>query len=158
MSDEIPPNLPDGYTLDLAGDPCVILLLREDGTVVARFTRNVDPQEVRRAAEGEFWPTRFVSPVICQWGWPSTRPPVGLGSPPPPGRRAPRSAIPGHRSRWHVVGLTLCGRAHLYAAPRHVGIGLRAWDGSIGRFRPAERWLCKILQMGFVGLSFHALR
>jgi hypothetical protein len=51
VSDEIPSNLPDGYTLDLAGDPCVIVLLREDGTVVARFTRNVDPREVRRAAE-----------------------------------------------------------------------------------------------------------
>ena len=33
------------------GDPCVIVLLRADGAVVARFTRNVDPQEVRRAAE-----------------------------------------------------------------------------------------------------------
>jgi hypothetical protein len=51
VSDEIPPNLPDGYTLDLAGDPCVIVLLREDGALVARFTRNVDPREVRRAAE-----------------------------------------------------------------------------------------------------------
>ena len=51
MRDENPSNLPDGYTLDLAGDPCVIVLLREDETVVARFTRNVDPQEVRRAAE-----------------------------------------------------------------------------------------------------------
>jgi hypothetical protein len=51
VRDENPSNLPNGYTLDLAGDPCVIVLLREDETVVARFTRNVDPQEVRRAAE-----------------------------------------------------------------------------------------------------------
>ena len=51
MRDENPSNLPDGYTLDLAGDPCVIVLLREDETVVARFTRNVDPKEVRRVAE-----------------------------------------------------------------------------------------------------------
>jgi hypothetical protein len=39
-----------GYYLDLVGDPCVIVLRRE-GEVVARFTRNVDPQEIRRAAE-----------------------------------------------------------------------------------------------------------
>ena len=51
MREENPSNLPDGYTLDLAGDPCVIVLLRADGALVARFTRNVDPQEVRRAAE-----------------------------------------------------------------------------------------------------------
>jgi hypothetical protein len=51
VREENPSNLPDGYTLDLVGDPCVIVLLRADGAVVARFTRNVDPQEVRRAAE-----------------------------------------------------------------------------------------------------------
>ena len=51
MREENPSNLPEGYTLDLAGDPCVIVLLREEGSVVARFTRNVDPQEVRGAAE-----------------------------------------------------------------------------------------------------------
>ena len=51
MREENPSNLPAGYTLDLAGDPCVIVLLRADRAVVARFTRNVDPQEVRRAAE-----------------------------------------------------------------------------------------------------------
>jgi hypothetical protein len=44
-------NLPPGYRLDLIGDPCVIAVLREDGTVVARFTHNVDPEEIRRAAE-----------------------------------------------------------------------------------------------------------
>jgi hypothetical protein len=51
VRDENPSNLPDGYTIDLAGDPCVIVLLRADGAVVARFTQNVDPQEVRRAAD-----------------------------------------------------------------------------------------------------------
>ena len=50
MREENPSNLPAGYTLDLVGDPCVIVLLRAEGTVVARFTRNVD-REVRRAAE-----------------------------------------------------------------------------------------------------------
>jgi hypothetical protein len=43
--------LPPGYSLDLVGDPCVIVLRREDGTVVARFSHNVDPEEVRQAAE-----------------------------------------------------------------------------------------------------------
>jgi hypothetical protein len=51
VGEENPSKLPAGYTLDLVGDPCVIVLLRADGTVVARFTRDVDPQEVRRAAE-----------------------------------------------------------------------------------------------------------
>jgi hypothetical protein len=44
-------RLPPGYRLDLMGDPCVIVLRREDGTVVDRFTHNVDPEEIRRAAE-----------------------------------------------------------------------------------------------------------
>jgi len=44
-------HLPPGYTLDLLGDPCVIVLRRADGTVVARFTKHVDPEETRRAAE-----------------------------------------------------------------------------------------------------------
>ena len=44
-------RLPPGYRLDLVGDPCVIVLLREDGTVVARFTHNAVSQEIRRAAE-----------------------------------------------------------------------------------------------------------
>ena len=51
MRDENPSKLPARYTLDLAGDPCVIVLRRGGGAVVARFTRNVDPQEIRRAAE-----------------------------------------------------------------------------------------------------------
>ena len=45
--------LPSGYYLDLVVDPCVITLCREDGTVVARFTRASDPQEVKRAAEAD---------------------------------------------------------------------------------------------------------
>jgi hypothetical protein len=44
-------RLPPGYRLDLVGDPCVIVLRREDGTVVARFSRNGDLEEIRRAAE-----------------------------------------------------------------------------------------------------------
>jgi hypothetical protein len=44
-------RLPPGYRLDRIGDPDVIVLRREDGTVVARFTQNADPKEIRRAAE-----------------------------------------------------------------------------------------------------------
>jgi hypothetical protein len=51
VREENPSNLPADYTLDLVGDPCVIVLRREDGSVVARFTQNVDPREVRRVAE-----------------------------------------------------------------------------------------------------------
>lgn len=40
-------HLPPGYRLDLVGDPCIIILRRPDGTVVARFTRNVEPEEIR---------------------------------------------------------------------------------------------------------------
>jgi hypothetical protein len=45
--------LPPGYRLDLIGDPCVIILHRPNGTVVARFTHNVDPEEIRQAAEAD---------------------------------------------------------------------------------------------------------
>jgi hypothetical protein len=48
---ETTPRLPPGYRLDLVSDPCVIILRREDGTVVARFTHHAVPQEIRRAAE-----------------------------------------------------------------------------------------------------------
>ena len=44
-------RLPPGYRVDRIGDPDVIVLRREDGTVVARFTQNADLQEIRRAAE-----------------------------------------------------------------------------------------------------------
>jgi hypothetical protein len=51
MPDDETSRLPPGYRLDLVGDPCVIVLRREDGTVVARFSRNGDLEEIRRAAE-----------------------------------------------------------------------------------------------------------
>jgi hypothetical protein len=44
-------RLPPGYRLDRIGDPDVIVLRCEDGTVVARFTQNADPKEIRQAAE-----------------------------------------------------------------------------------------------------------
>jgi hypothetical protein len=44
-------RLPPGYYLDLIGDPCVISLCRPDGTVVARFTYDTDPEEIRRVVE-----------------------------------------------------------------------------------------------------------
>jgi hypothetical protein len=51
MRDEETSRLPSGYRLDLVGDPCIIILRGPDGTIVARFTHNVDPDEIRRAAE-----------------------------------------------------------------------------------------------------------
>ena len=51
MREEETSRLPSGYRLDLIGDPCVIVLLGPDGAIVARFTRDVDPGEIRRAAE-----------------------------------------------------------------------------------------------------------
>jgi hypothetical protein len=45
------PRLPPGYRLDLVDDPGVIVMRREDETVVARFTHNADPEEMRRTAE-----------------------------------------------------------------------------------------------------------
>ena len=51
VRDQDPSQLPPGYRLDLVGDPCVIVLRRDDGAAVARFTRNVGPEEIRRAAE-----------------------------------------------------------------------------------------------------------
>ena len=51
MPDDETSRLPPGYRLDLVGDPCVIVLRREDETVVARFTHNADPEEIRRSAE-----------------------------------------------------------------------------------------------------------
>ncbi len=51
MPDDETSRLPPGYRLDLVGDPCVIVLRREDATVVARFTHNADPEEIKRTAE-----------------------------------------------------------------------------------------------------------
>ena len=48
--DEKSTCLPPGYRLDLVNDPSVLALVREDGTVVARFTHNADPGEIRRFA------------------------------------------------------------------------------------------------------------
>ncbi len=43
-------RLRPGYRLDLVGDPCIIILRGPDGEVVARFSRDVDPEEIRRIA------------------------------------------------------------------------------------------------------------
>ena len=51
MSEGGAPVLPPGYSLDLVGDPCVVVLRREDGTVVARFSDHAAPEEIRRAAD-----------------------------------------------------------------------------------------------------------
>ena len=50
MPDDKTSRLPPGYRLDLVGDPCVIILRGPDGEVVARFSRDVDPEEIRRTA------------------------------------------------------------------------------------------------------------
>ena len=44
-------RLPAGYGLDLVGDPCIVILRNPEGEIVARFARDIDPEEVRRAAE-----------------------------------------------------------------------------------------------------------
>ena len=51
MSDDRSSRLPPGYTLDIVGDPCILILRNPDGAVVARFPRNVNTDEVRRAVE-----------------------------------------------------------------------------------------------------------
>jgi hypothetical protein len=51
MPEEETSHLPPGYRLDLVGDPCIIILRGLDGAVVARFNRDVDPEEIRRAAQ-----------------------------------------------------------------------------------------------------------
>jgi hypothetical protein len=50
MPDDKTSRLPPGYHLDLVGDPCIIILRGPDGEVVARFSRDVDPEEIRRIA------------------------------------------------------------------------------------------------------------
>jgi hypothetical protein len=47
-------GLPPGYTLDLVSDPCILILRNPEGKIVARFVRNVDPEEVRLAAEEDY--------------------------------------------------------------------------------------------------------
>ena len=49
MPDDKTSRLPPGYRLDLVGDPCIVLR-GPDGQVVARFSRDVDPGEIRRTA------------------------------------------------------------------------------------------------------------
>jgi hypothetical protein len=51
MPEEETSRLPPGYRVDLVGDPCIIILRGPDGAVVARFSRSVDPKEIRQAAE-----------------------------------------------------------------------------------------------------------
>ena len=51
MPDDKTSRLPPGYHLDFVCDPCIIILRGPDGAVVARFNRNVDPEEIRCAAE-----------------------------------------------------------------------------------------------------------
>jgi hypothetical protein len=43
-----------GYALDLISDPCVLILRNPEGEIVARFTRNVDPEEIRLAAQEDY--------------------------------------------------------------------------------------------------------
>ena len=46
-----PPKLPEGYCLDLAGDPDAPALRRPDGTVVARFgARGITDEALEREA------------------------------------------------------------------------------------------------------------
>ena len=47
-------RLPPGYALDLVSDPCVLILRNPKGEIVARFTRKVDPEEIRLAAEEDY--------------------------------------------------------------------------------------------------------
>jgi hypothetical protein len=49
MPDDKTSRLPPGYRLDLVSDPCIILR-GTDGEVVALFSRDVDPEELRRTA------------------------------------------------------------------------------------------------------------
>ena len=51
IPDDLTSGLPQSYHLDLLSDPCVIILRRPEGTVVARFTPFADPMEIRQAAE-----------------------------------------------------------------------------------------------------------
>ncbi len=51
MRDGDIPSLPSGYHLDLISDPDTIILQRPNGTVVAHFTRDADPEEIKLTAE-----------------------------------------------------------------------------------------------------------
>jgi hypothetical protein len=54
VRDDSASRLPPGYALDLVSDPCVLILRNPEGEIVARFTRSVDPEEVRLAAEEDY--------------------------------------------------------------------------------------------------------
>ena len=60
MRDGDIPSLPSGYHLDLISDPDTIILQRPNGTVVAHFTRDADPEEIKLTAEEDA--TRQVRP------------------------------------------------------------------------------------------------
>jgi hypothetical protein len=51
--DDLTSRLPEGYYLDLVDDPCVIVLRRSDGTLVARFGRHAVAHKIRQAAEDD---------------------------------------------------------------------------------------------------------
>jgi hypothetical protein len=51
MRDGDIPGLPSGYHLDLISDPDTNTLQRPNGTVVARFSRDADPEEIMLTAE-----------------------------------------------------------------------------------------------------------
>jgi len=54
VRDDSASRLPPGYALDLVSDPCVLILRNPEGEIVARFTRSVDPEEIRLAAEEDY--------------------------------------------------------------------------------------------------------
>ena len=64
MREETSSNLPLGDILDLVGDPCVIVLRRDGEVVVARCAHNVDPEEIRRAAEEVHGPGPMLSSIL----------------------------------------------------------------------------------------------
>jgi hypothetical protein len=99
--------------------------------------RSSVPQRLRVAYDANA--SEFRIPEISRRGSPPLAPPVAFRCPPPPDRRLPRSDISDHRSRWYiVVGPSLCRRAHLYAAPRYVGICLLTRDGFIDVVGPVR--------------------
>jgi hypothetical protein len=54
VRDDSTSRLLPGYALDLVSDPCVLILRNPEGEIVARFTRNADPEEIRLAAEEDY--------------------------------------------------------------------------------------------------------
>ncbi len=56
MHDRSGSRLPEGYGLDLVGDPCIVILRDPEGEIVARFARDIDPEEGPSATRS---PTMF---------------------------------------------------------------------------------------------------